>query len=63
MAELKTIVAIEPMSYSQRMEYARALYEKKKDLQSAVRFTRASALVRTRELSHFIGRIEEDLVK
>lgn len=64
-AELKTIVSIEPMSYIQRLEYARALYEKKKDLQSALfEFTQASALGPDQGTPrYFIGRIEEDLGK
>ncbi len=61
--ELRKAVALEPMGYSQRLEYARALYERKKDLKGALyEFTQAAALAPGQGTPrYFIGRIHEDM--
>ncbi len=61
--ELRRAVALEPMGYSHRLEYARALYEKKKDLQGALyEFRQAAALAPGQGTPrYFIGRIHEDM--
>ena len=61
--ELRRAVALDPMGYGHRLEYARALYETGKDLQGALHeFTRAAALAPGQGTPlYFIGRIHEDL--